>query len=197
MSSSGDEVGSQWIVRQINRAVDSAIRNRIPDWIYNVGGRGVKLLKNPVTFILTVVIGYVVNTFIRPTFQAVVSAGAVIARIPLLVFLGGDLRWGPTGSIGLADAPWWAAVQLSAVAGVPVAAVFRTVQRFNESIAAMVATAGLAGFPIAAGLAVVEVGVVIYLLWATIQVIDIPVVELSGIVRVILAPIRLVVSFVR
>lgn len=156
-----------------------------------------RFLRDPRTYIIGTVIAWVVDRFIVPIFRGFAQAGAAIIQAILAVFLGRDLTWAAEGSIGLADIPLWFLTNLIE-AGAPIGSGILTVlDTLNIAIETVALQAGPAAPVVATGLYGAVALSVGYVTWSIIQVIDIPGIQLSGIVSVATLPFRKLLAVIR
>lgn len=180
-------INDTWSVEEIQAIVLGVLRGIFPE----------EFLRDPRTYIIGTTVGYLVDTFIYPFFGALATAGTAMITAVLVVFLGSDLSLGATGSLGLADIPLYVTASLIGAGGPVGADLLGFVFQFNAAIAQVAADAGLAAPAIVTLLYGAEALVVIYLLWSLIQVIDVPIIEVSGVVRVVLLPVRKLIGVIR
>ena len=171
----------------------------IPDWVSQVGERGIALITNPKNAVLSIIVGFLGYDIVEPIFVAIYRIGKLLISIPVTVVYGTDQRigWLSSGSVGdsavgfgIADVPVYIARLVIEALSPVVQAVFGVIRAFNGSVVTLTLSAGLAGPPVAAALITVEIGLGLYLGWAVLQIIDIPGIQLSGIARVATAPLR-------
>lgn len=181
----------------LRNLIRSEVVDIVPNWVWAVGDRGQELLRNPRNAVLTIVIGFVVDQLLFPIFRSIATIGLTIVDAVTLLFFGTDRTLSATGQLGLADIPLYASSIVIGGAEPVVLSVVGFVLDLNQQVGEVAASAGFAGFPIAAGLAVAEVGVLLYVTWSLVEIIDVPLIELDGILQVALYPFRLVLGLIR
>jgi hypothetical protein len=163
--------------------------SQLPPVLFELGREARKLLRNPATYIVGVVSSFVFSVFIRPVFEAILLTGQ--ATVGAVQFLFQSLA----GFLALGG-------QIIVESGRPFgASILGELQAFNESVANIVAGAGLGALPIATALLTAEALLFgygsIYLLTQAVRVIDIPFVNLGPIVDTITAPARAIAEVLR
>lgn len=137
-------------IRSLNQSVRS-IRNRLGQLapiLFNLGDAARQLLRNPVKFILSTVVGFVVTVFIEPVFGGIVAVGTDIVLAIRFFF------------VSLTSAFTLFSSAILGAAGRLGSDVLLFIGEWNQAVARLVAEAGLGALPIATGLWLVE-GIVI------------------------------------
>jgi hypothetical protein len=195
--SSSEDDGGGLGADQVQSIAESVVRGLVPQVVRDLGTEARKLLTNPYAYIIGTVLAFVVEDVLTPLFEGIVTAGTAMLTAILTVFLGGDLALSADGPLGIADAPLWLADRLigggDAIGG-PVVGFYTDL---NGAIAGLAAQAGPAAPLVAAGLYGGLLFLTGYALWSLIQVIDIPLIQLSGALRVVGWPIRKLLEVTR
>lgn len=181
----------------LRRIIRSEIFETVPDFVWAVGDRGIELLKNPRNAVITIIFGYFVDRIIFPIFEAVAQVGIILVDSVQILFFGFDRSLGAAGGIGLADLPLVFVSLLTGALQPPMMAFVGQVNQVNQQIGRVAADAGLAAFPVVALAAVVEIGAALYVLWWILETLDIPAVDLDGLLRASTYPFRLVLGVFR
>ncbi|MFC7077870.1 hypothetical protein [Haloarcula halophila] len=171
--------------------------NPVPDWVYRYGGRIRSFFRDPKAAVLGFVVTYVVDEFVTPIFNGVLATGAVLIDTVLLIAFGEDRVVGATGQLGIVDLPIWAATTLVNAFEGPAASILAVIQSYNITVGQVAAQAGIAAPAVAFVLYTVPIALFLFGAWTIIQAIDIPFVELSGLVRIVMAPINALRNFIR
>lgn len=184
-------------VSQLTNLLKSVQKAAVPNWVRDVGERGIKLINNPKSAVLTIVFGFVINQMVRPFFGSIVQVALILVDSVQILFFGFDRTLGPTGPLGLADLPLAMVALITDALQPAVFGVIGEIVLFNQELGRIAASAGLAAFPIVTLAAVVEIGVAAFLLWTLISSVDIPYIDQTGILRATTYPFRLVLGALR
>lgn len=161
----------------------------LPRILFNLGQEARALLKNPATYIVGVVSSFVFSVFVRPIFEAILLTGQATVGAVTFVFdsLAGFLALGAELIVG---------------AGRPIgASVLSGITEFNQSVAGLVAGAGLGALPIATALLTAEALIfgygTLYVVSQAVRVVDIPFINLGPILDTLTAPARFIAEVLR
>lgn len=166
----------------------------MPGWLraaVSEGGALREAATHPKRFVLGIVVGWLVDKFVTPFVDAILSAGETVVEAILLVFGVGPTR------TGLADVPMLIVGPLIDAAEPAAATILSRVDTFNHGIEAAAASAGLAGPPIVTLLWVAEVTLVFGILWAIVRIVDVPIINLGPLLKTLAAPVRFVFGVIR
>ena len=194
MSASGSSGPSLGAVRTVAR---NAVYSIVPNVLLNLSNQARNLITNPRRTILGVVVGFAVTNFVNPIFNGVFATGEALVDTVLLIAFGADRAVGPQGQLGIVDLPIWFVTTLVAAFRGPAASILAIIQSFNVTVGQVAAQAGIAAPAVVTVLYAAQIAAVLYVLWAIIQVIDVPFVELSGLVSIVMAPINALRNFIR
>jgi len=140
-------------------------------------------------FIFQTINIWVLDNIFRPIIQAVLWIGGAFIDGMLLIAFGPDTTPGGQ-SYGVADGAVWIAEETISLA-VPIGASFvGVIDTFNQALASIAASAGLAAPVVVAGLWIAEGAVVSFFVWNAISVLDVPVIDLDNLIRALTFPPR-------
>lgn len=181
----------------LRRIIRSEIFETVPDFVWAVGDRGIELLKNPRNAVITIIFGYFVDRIIFPIFEAVAQVGIILVDSVQILFFGFDRTLGAGGKIGLADLPLVFVDLLTDGIQPAVTGVVGQINQINRQVARVAADAGLAALPVVTLAAVVEIGLALYVLWWIVETVDVPYVDVDGLLRTTAYPFRVVLGVFR
>lgn len=139
-------------------------------------------------FVFRTITVWVVENVIEPIVGAFVGLGALIIEAILTTAFGADQEVG--GSPGLADGVLFVATRLAGTTAPVTSEILEVVVSFNEAVAAVAASAGIAAAPAVAALVVGEFVVVFYVAWSIIQIIDFPFVDVDDFLKRVTEPLQ-------
>lgn len=163
-------------------------------WLTAIGGWARRLLRNPVRTVQAIVAVWFIDSFVTPIVGAIIGTGQLFINAILLLFFGGDYRFGSTGQFGLADFGLylWRVVTTSLTASL--FSLVTAVRGFNQSLAQIGAEAGIAAPIIVTALYIVELAIGLWAIWFVIRAVDIPVINLGPILSGLAAPFRFILG---
>jgi hypothetical protein len=169
-------------------AAEAGASRALNQFLNSLGRSTRRLLSNPRSFILTVVVGYVVTNFIRPPIRAVVVVtGQVASAIE-------------AAALSIAGIPSYVATALGGGLGAAGGTLIATVTEYNQAVQALAADAGITGLPIVTVLFVIEMLVggwlLVFAIRALIENVDVPFISLEGLANLVVRPVRAVAGFV-
>jgi hypothetical protein len=165
--------------------VADIVRALLPDWVLTPPPALRAFIDRPIATVTTIVVGWIFQDIVLPIVRGVLEAalavvGAILVLAQSIATLGDLLISSLVGGFA------------------PVgAAVLNTLAQVNGTIAQAAASAGLAAPLVVTLLYGIEIGVAGYLAVSLLESIDVPLVDLGGILRAVTAPIKFVVGLVR
>lgn len=144
-------------------------------------------------FIFQTINIWVLENIFRPIIQAVLGIGDAILNGVLVIAFGPDTAIGGQ-SYGVADGAVWIAEESVSLV-VPIgASLVGVIDTFNQSLAEIAASAGLAAPVVVAVLWIAESAAVSYVVWNVISVVDVPVIDLDDLILAATTPFQWVVN---
>jgi hypothetical protein len=140
-------------------------------------------------FIFQTINIWVLDNIFRPIIQAVLWIGGAFIDGMLLIAFGPDTAIGGP-SYGVADGAVWIADESVSLV-VPIgASLVGVIDTFNQALAEIAASAGIAAPVVVGGLWIAEGAVVSFFVWKAISVVDFPVIDLDNLIRAVTFPPR-------
>lgn len=165
--------------------VADIVRSILPGWVLNPPRALRAFIERPVATVTTIVVGFVFQDIVLPIVRGILEAG--LALVGAVLFLAQSIAM-------IGDALISALVGGFAPVGMTL---LRTIGQFNRAIAQAAATGGLAAPTIVTLLWGVQLGVAGFFVVSLIESVDVPFVDLGGILRAVTAPVKFVVGLVR
>lgn len=150
------------------------------------------LVSNPVSWVEEIIVGFIYDTFLYPLGESLWNAG--VATVDALIILG----FGSDRAIGVAGASSFGILDIPFVIIAPVVTIFTNltswtvggINSLNNSVASFISGFGIAAPIIVNVMVIGEVAALVWLVWTTINLVDVPLIRVVDVVMAAMRPIR-------